>query len=516
MKVKALYIFSFIFLMSLNVKAQRTDNIYRYSFLNVGGTARAIGGGGAFGALGGDFSTLSSNPAGLGAYIKNDFQISGNVEWKNHNTSFFNTEENSNRTSFKISNLGLVITTIDSDTEAKVVAKNFAIGFNNLSNYNDEFEYTGTGQGTIGRRLESEINGPRGFSPFFGELAAFNGLITDDLGAVVFDRRNGPRQILDTIEGQALFIIDPNDAILEKRQVIKRRGGTSEITLSGAANLSNKLYLGATVGIPIVRDESESFYSERDVNNLYDNFTTVRFQELEENNGAGANLKIGAIYRINKKVRIGGALHTPSLLFMNTTIETTLFGNSAEVVGNQLQIPTDREGEPISNIGLSPTGEFSYRLTTAPKALASAAFLIKRKGFISTDIEYVHYPSTRFFSSEAADDEFKEDFNEEIRDAYQGNVNVRISGERIFTKKIRGRLGFGYYGTPLKSNIQGDELNFSIGGSYRNQDFYIDAGYRLVHSTNDFVPTTIGFEEEFTVEDTLFDNEVVVTFGVRF
>ena len=50
------------------VFAQGELDAYRYSQTELNGTARYLGMGGAFGALGGDISSMSSNPAGLGIY----------------------------------------------------------------------------------------------------------------------------------------------------------------------------------------------------------------------------------------------------------------------------------------------------------------------------------------------------------------------------------------------------------------------------------------------------------------
>src|SRR6266487_2894623 len=57
--------------------AQEPADALRYSFITQSGSARnqAIGGAGA--SLGGEFSTLFMNPAGLGFYKTNEFVFSG-------------------------------------------------------------------------------------------------------------------------------------------------------------------------------------------------------------------------------------------------------------------------------------------------------------------------------------------------------------------------------------------------------------------------------------------------------
>jgi len=52
-------------LVTVGVTAQSLTDAVRYSTLIPGGTARAMGVGGSFGAMGGDFGVLTINPAGI-------------------------------------------------------------------------------------------------------------------------------------------------------------------------------------------------------------------------------------------------------------------------------------------------------------------------------------------------------------------------------------------------------------------------------------------------------------------
>ena len=67
MKQKYLLII-LLFLSSIELYSQNEFDALRYSQYNISGTARYSSMSGAFGSLGGDFSGLSHNPAGLGMY----------------------------------------------------------------------------------------------------------------------------------------------------------------------------------------------------------------------------------------------------------------------------------------------------------------------------------------------------------------------------------------------------------------------------------------------------------------
>ena len=70
---------------------------------DLNGTARLVGMGGAMGALGGDISVMSSNPAGIGIFRSNDVSVSfgfNNTSTKS-NFSGVSMNENKKRPSFE-------------------------------------------------------------------------------------------------------------------------------------------------------------------------------------------------------------------------------------------------------------------------------------------------------------------------------------------------------------------------------------------------------------------------------
>ena len=59
--------------------AQNQVDALRYSQVVYGGTARSLAMGNSFGALGADFSVLSTNPAGIGFYRGSEVSFSPSV-----------------------------------------------------------------------------------------------------------------------------------------------------------------------------------------------------------------------------------------------------------------------------------------------------------------------------------------------------------------------------------------------------------------------------------------------------
>ena len=60
------------FMTVASISAQTIYDGAKFTQKDLNGTARFVGMGGAMGALGGDISTMGTNPAGIGIYRSND------------------------------------------------------------------------------------------------------------------------------------------------------------------------------------------------------------------------------------------------------------------------------------------------------------------------------------------------------------------------------------------------------------------------------------------------------------
>ena len=69
---KKIVMMAFATLATVSVGAQSAYDAMNIASNDLNGTARFVGMGGAMGALGGDISTIGTNPAGIGIYRSND------------------------------------------------------------------------------------------------------------------------------------------------------------------------------------------------------------------------------------------------------------------------------------------------------------------------------------------------------------------------------------------------------------------------------------------------------------
>lgn len=88
--------------------AQNDVDLLRYSTVNFGSTARSLSMGGAFGAVGADFSAFSNNPAGIAIYRKSEFSISPVVNSRAISSNFLGKTSNFSKSPFGLGNLGIV------------------------------------------------------------------------------------------------------------------------------------------------------------------------------------------------------------------------------------------------------------------------------------------------------------------------------------------------------------------------------------------------------------------------
>ena len=88
--------------------SQNANDALRFSQQYVGGSARYMAMGGAFGALGGDFTVLSTNPAGLGIYKSSELLFTPSVHTGSSKSFYNGYTGKDSRTNFAAGNSGYV------------------------------------------------------------------------------------------------------------------------------------------------------------------------------------------------------------------------------------------------------------------------------------------------------------------------------------------------------------------------------------------------------------------------
>ena len=485
---------------ALLVKAQDQSDALRFSLLQPQGTARSIGFGNALGSVGGDFTTLSVNPAGIGIYRKSEVMFTPSMMFNNVDASYLGNKQSNSGQHFSISNFGAVFTSAARGRNydrSSWKSFSFGIGMNRMADFTRDYTYQGNNSTSSG-----------------------SWVFEDDANRYPYDiDRNGSNTpgymgyqayLLDTgtINGRSGYVsvINPTAANpVNQRMNVKERGGISEFLMSWGGNYEDKLLLGATIGVPYVRYLRETTYQERDLsgntNNDFDNYT---YTDNLRTTGVGINAKLGFIYKPIDYFRIGGAIHTPSLIGLHDRQERGLTANTENFGG-------------IRNVSV-PDNTYDYSLTTPWRAIASVTAMFGRYGFFTVDYEYVDYSSSRY-NFRNADGDYESFINEQIRNSYRGASNIRAGIELKFDfLSLRG--GFGYYGNPYKESVykDGERYDFSGGLGFRMKHSFIDLGFVHHQYKNLETPYTVPYSGIMQPTAQLRTNQTnaVMTFGWKF
>ena len=482
--------------------AQYAEDALRFSQIYYQGTARSMAVGGAFGALGGDLSVLSTNPAGIAVFRKSEISGTPSYTYRNVNSLYNGMLQDDNKSILAFNNLGYV--------NAKLIGRGgkgwkyyqFAIGMNRLNNYNTSSYMQGTNQ--TSSRVDTYIDETINFLDNGGSL---DQLLEHDPFYV------GPAwetYLLDTLsfEGQTYLVSPVPPGGILQTQRIESRGSTNEWFVSGGANFNDILYIGATLGLPYIRYFRESFYSETDIADTILDFDDWSVSESLRTKGMGINFKIGVIVRPIDWLRIGVAYHTPTCYWglrdtWNTYTTSSVYGYSID--------------EWVNSDYNSILGEYKYKLTTPMRFIGDLGFVIKQRGFISAEYEYVNYGSAKLNSNNY---KFATE-NNDIKTYFTSTHNFRAGTEwRFSSVSVRG--GYALYASPYKNNINdGSRQSYSGGLGYRGDTYAIDFAYVYSKMSEDYYmyifsdPDT-GADLSPKVENQLTESSFILTFKYFF
>jgi len=436
--------------------AQDFDDALRYSQIFYGGTARFMSMGGAFTALGGDISTLSQNPAGLGVFRSSEISVTPQL-YHIKTTTDLNGISSDYLYNFNLNQAGIVANIINNKKESGLISLNFGYTYTMKSNLNQNGLIRG-------------VSNNSSMTDYWADVSA--GYTKDELIDYVADADLAYwAGLIDTIPGYdkdyaSIFWYYGDSAFADYGQTIRRListdGSTSEHSFSIGGNYSDKFYFGMTLGVSRIYYVSHYEHLEKAGEITPYGFDDFNYVLHYENTGTGFTAKIGGIFRPTDAVKIGFALHSPTLYKINEYVYDNISSSF-----------TDGENRSYDN---NPS-RYSYALTTPFRALAGVAIQLKKIGLISADYEYVDYSAAKF--SETGDGYDYSDKNDAIRNSLRATSNFRIGAEMRYNNLyLRG--GYGYYGKSFTSDELNKDLDyntFSVGTGFREKNVFVDFGF---------------------------------------
>jgi hypothetical protein len=474
---KALFIIATV-LLYVSSFAQEPVDALKFSWFTPGGSARTKAVGGAMGSLGGDITATFVNPAGLAFYKTGDFVLSPLYQFQKTKSNYIGTNADDTTNRFNWGTTGFVVGSGNSRKNVRNVS--FSIAMNRTADFNNDILYQGANnQSSLSQKYVEQLNNA-GITNLEDAVSGFTN------GASLFFNSYW----IDTAGSVDNFVTNaPVATGLLQRYTAKTRGGITDFAVGLAANFNDKLMIGGSVGIPVLRYQRETEFLEADAtDNPNNKFNYGIFSENLRTRGVGLNAKLGMIYKPADYWRVGLAIHSPTFYTLTDTYYEEITLND-DVADNQ---SWHDDSKSYNN---DQANTFNYDLTTPFKVIGSISYVIreiedvtKQRGFLTADVEYVNYKASSFTPNDEAnmaqsDIDYLKEVNKAIDKAYKGAFNFRAGGELKFTT-VMFRLGAAYYGNPYKDihGEKGSKLNLSGGLGYRNKGFFVDLTY--VHSLN--------------------------------
>ena len=504
--MKQKIIFLSLIIISFSIKGQNEFDAFRYSSQSMFGTAKATSMSGALGSLGGDFSCLSYNPAGLGMYqyteisFSPSFSLNNSTSYNNKyilldNGVMYSDKYDEDISSGTIGNFGYISANARNDNDWKRL--NFGIGYNQLANY-DKNIYINTlnntssladnllsvAQGNTINQLDGFFGGPA----FWTDIIDLeNNTVDTALNQYIYDNGN----YISHVKSSAL-----------KRQThqFNSSGNMGEVVFSIGTSYQERIYLGATIGVPNF-EYSEIIKHREDIqSDTVNNLGSFEYLQNLYAQGEGINLKLGAIVRVNENIKIGGALHTPTIFTIQEEFRTITLANFGD----------------SSYTEYSPMNYFEYELTTPLKAIASISANVNKNILISADYEMIDYSTSNLKVDNLRNDDGSEIFaleNNNIESLYQKAENIRL-GIEYKMDAISLRAGYTRSSSP---NIESEDLlseNYSFGAGIDYGSYYFDFAYVLSQANDTYQMYNSQFVNSTDLAYT--NHHAVITLGLRY
>ena len=465
------------------------SSILSLSQRDVAGTARSMGMGGAFTSLGADMASLGYNPAGFGMYQRNEISVSlglGITRAKNYNA--YNYGDN-NSVRCAINNVGASFKVYESS--GALTAINFAFGYNKTADYNYDISYDGPA--TISSLADA-----------FADIANANGLVLNANNKIA-DRNGNYDYDMDpyywsTVMGYKGGLINlgsngwyPDEiapgAQMSQYTNLSSRGSAGEFSFAFGFNISNIVYLGASLDVQSISRKQSIYYSE------YINYaegkqpdaTAYPYQlqqfELGQSmnvNGSGVGAKFGVVVRPIKALRIGFAVHTPTYYSLAYRYSASLSsvarnaGGVPDAQGNVNDYLYADEDTPVRQDG----GEYRWTYTTPTRLLVGVSYAIGQYAVLSVDYQYDAYRALKLNYSPADTGYTNDTFRHNLR----GTHAVRAGVEAKPLPWLALRVGGGY-----RSKVLNESYDFvAFSEPVADTSWYASAGvgFRLSDVTS--------------------------------
>lgn len=495
--------------------AQETtiNDALRYATNNLTGTARFRGMSGAFGAVGGDLSAITVNPAGA-AFFNNNYASASVSSYNATNKSnYFGTKTKENFSTLDLNQIGAVL--VFNDTSGKTDWSRIVVGLNyentndfdnrlfsagvNTNNSIDRYfldkaqglplEYVVTEPGESITGLYSYLGQTAGLGfPAQQAMLAYQGYLIDS---------DGPGSYYSNV---------PTGGNYYQDNYVTTTGYNGKLAANFATSYKDKLFLGVNLNAHFTDYVKNSSVFESNNNPLYnDGFTinSIQFDNELYTYGTGFSLNLGVIYKFTENIRAGFAYESPTWYRLNDELSQRLITDRTNVTSDIF--PTAVISPNVTNI------YETYKIQTPSKLTFSGAYIFDKKGLISIDYSTKDYSKTEF---KPTNDNLYSSLNNQMRNQLTNAYELRIGGEyKIKQWSVRG--GYRFEESPYKVDFAvGDLTGYSTGLGYNFGESRLDVAYANDHRSYNESFVSSGMTDAARIRTT--NNNVTLTYSINF
>jgi hypothetical protein len=479
MKILNLGIISALLLSSSALFAQGELDAYRYSKSDLNGTARYLGMGGAFGALGGDISAMSSNPGGLAIYRSSEVVTSmsfSSVQTETKWSSVMKAKENT----FNFDNIAYV-SYFPTANSSGIMSWNVGFAYNRVNSFDRNYTTQGSGNNYQMYSLADYI-GARAYGTKLGTLeGSTSSLATDPYnnadwltvlgyeGGLISPINSQNSQNIDYTS--AFYDVDENNEEVyyspsNTKLNVQERGSTDKYDFSAATNISDFLFIGATLSVTDISYRTSTTYDEE-----FESINSNLYLDNESNTyGTGLGVNIGAIIRPTDFLRFGVAFNSPTWYRMTEYSKASAGSDISFYKPSKVNADTPDDGY------------WNYELRTPEKWIFSAAGIFKH-ALISVDYELTNYNSMKLYTDRG---EELTGVNGDIQADFGIESLLKVGGEIKVTPQFSVRAGYALRSSAVKQDLEDNTVEVITEGTIPHytidkgtQYYTIGLGYRF-------------------------------------
>ena len=503
-----------------NSKAQSDDLMIEFGRNLSFGTARTLGTGNAFGAVGADLGSIGTNPAGLGLMRGTEFSISPMLISSRTSTTFANDISKESKTKMGIGNFGASFFFPNQKEGSRWKGWSIGLDYNRTNDFNKQLYYSGRTKGTMLSYFTQQANGysfaqinNQGYGTAY--LASATGLIY------------APTATPTTWSSD---YADSTSTV--KTESAQMRGNMAEFNLAFGCNYNHKIYFGGSINFHSFRYEFNRSYTESGFSfpsddfhinnfNYNESYSTVNETTDDSTPQSKTSFSVsgtfGLIARPITPLRLGLSVKTPTILSAQDVYDQSSMKTSLFIQGNNQSVPQNNTYEATDDAG----SYIPYNIVLPARVTGSAAFFFGKHGFISADVDWQDYSTTYVDFNDPSYKAEEKRVNDNIAAKYQGAFNLRFGGEYAY-EIFRVRAGYSYSGSPLNPtkagivSIPNDVQQISFGAGIRTQSFFLDFAYAMRMSKFGYAPYDLANNKYpvFTT-NTLNSSFFVVTAGFK-